>query len=169
MPTASRLLPVLVIVPLVALIIRRGRPHYLETDVAAVGVALVCAVIFGLPALFWALDHRRTRLGPLFALGTAAGLLSPVAIFAVGIVGQLQYGGAAYLRRVIDHGATLPWYGMLRWHLFAGLAVASAIAGGTSGVVYWLLFVHRPRSIGVAVLLSLGVIAAAVGVTMLLP
>jgi len=103
-PTAARLLPLLVIVPLACAVVRRGRPHYLETEIAAAAVTLLCAIVFGLPALFWALDHGRTRFADLSVLGIIAGLLSPVAMLAVGLVGQLQYGGAAYMRRLINHG-----------------------------------------------------------------
>ncbi|MGE5835942.1 MAG: hypothetical protein ACM4AI_15785 [Acidobacteriota bacterium] len=168
-PTAARLLPLLVIVPLACAVVRWGRPHYLETEIAAVAVTLLCAVVFGLPALFWALDHGRTRFAQLSALGVIAGLLSPVAILAVGLLGQLQYGGAAYMRRVINHGATLPWYGMLPWRQFAGLAAASAIAGAVSAAVYWLLLVRSKRSPGVSIGLSLVVVAAGAAVASLLP
>ena len=167
-PTAARLLPLLVIVPFACAVVRWGRPHYMETEIAAVAVTLLCAIVFGLPPLFWALDHGRTRFAQLSALGIIAGLLAPVAMLTVGLVGQLQYGGAAYMRRLINHGATLPWYGMLPWRQFAGLAAASAIAGAVSAAVYWLLLVRR-RSLGVSVLLSIVVVAAGAAVASLLP
>ncbi|HYN07621.1 MAG TPA: hypothetical protein VES67_09545 [Vicinamibacterales bacterium] len=168
-PTPSRMLPLLVIVPIVVATVRLGRPHYLETETAAIGFTLLCAGVFGLPALFWALDHARTRLAHLTTLGVIAGILAPIAVLLAGALGQLQYGGLAYVRRVLARGATLPWYGMLPWPQFAGLAATSAIAGAVSATVYWLLFVHRRPSLATSVLISAGVIAAGAGVAMLLP
>lgn len=168
-PTASRLLPVLIIVPVVAAAVRRARPHYLETETAAAGLALLCAVVFGLPTLFWALDHRRTRVTPLAGLGIAAGLLSPLAVLAAGILGQFTYGNVAYVRRALSWGAPLPWHGMLPWSQFAGLVAASAIVGAVSGAVYWLLVVPRGSSRVGSFLLAVGVVAAGAGIASLLP
>jgi hypothetical protein len=166
---ASRILPLLVIVPVVGAAVRFGRPHYLETELASAALTLLCAGVLGLPALFWALDHGRMRVGFLTALGVVTGALAPTAVLLTGMVGQLQYGGPAYLRRVLSRGATLPWYGMLPWPKFAGLAAAAAIAGGVSAAVYWLLFVHRRPSLVVSILLAIALVAAAAGIAALLP
>ena len=168
-PTASRLLPLLVIAPVVAAAVRWGRPHYLETPVSAAALTLLCVVVFGLPALFWALDHGRIRLIHLATLGAGAGLLAPCAILAAGILGQFTYGDWSYVRRALDHGATLPWYGLLRWTAFGGLAAASAITGAVSGIVYWLVFLPNRYSRVGASLMTLGALAAGAGVSMLLP
>ena len=168
-PTASRLLPLLIIVPIVAAAVGWGRPHYLETGIASTGLTLLCAVVFGLPALFWALDHARTRFAHFSGLGIAAGLLSPVAILAAGILGQFTYGNVAYVRRALRWGAPLPWHGMLPWSQFAGLVAASAIVGAVSGAVYWLLVVPRGSSRVVSFLLAVGVVAAGAGIAALLP
>jgi hypothetical protein len=168
-PTASRLLPLLVIAPIAGLAVRWGRPHYLETDVASAVLTLLCAVVFGLPALFWALDNGRTRLAHLFALGFVAGLLSPLAVLAAGILGQFTYGSAAYVRRALSWGAPMPWYGLLSWRQFAGLVVASAVAGVVSAAVYWLLIVGGKRSLAVAFLLSIVVVAAGAMIASRLP
>jgi hypothetical protein len=166
---ASRILPLLVIVPVVAAAVRFGQPHYLETELASAALALLCASVLGLPALFWALDRGRTRLVFLTVLGVVTGVLAPVAVLVTGMVGQLQYGGLAYLRRVLTRGATLPWYGMLVWPRFAGLVAASAIVGGVSGAVYWLLFVHRRPSLGISILLAIALVAAGASIAALLP
>lgn len=166
---ASRLLPLLVIVPAVAAAVRLGRPHYLETELGSAALTLLCAGVLGLPALFWALDHGRTRLAVLSVLGVVAGVLAPVAVLLTGMVGQLQYGGLAYLRRVLSRGATLPWYGMLVWPKFGGLVAAAAIVGAVSGAVYWALFVHRRPSLVVSIVLAIGLVAAGAGVAALLP
>ena len=163
------MLPLLVIVPVVVAALRLVRPHYLETQTTSIGFAVLCAAVLGWPALFWALDHARTRLAPLTTLGAIAGVMAPLAVLIAGVLGQLQYGGSAYLRRTLEHGATLPWYGMLPWPQFAGLAAASAIAGAASAAVYWLLFVHRRPSLIVAVLLAIGVVAVGASISMLLP
>ena len=168
-PTASRLLPLLIIVPVVAAAVRRARPHYLETEIAAAGLALLCAVVFGLPALFWALDHTRTRLANLAALGIAAGLLSPVAILVAGVLGQFTYGSVAYVRRALSWGAPMPWHGMLPWKQFAGLVGVSAIVGAVSAIVYWLLIGRRGPSLVASLLLSIVVIAAGGAMAWLLP
>ena len=42
-PTASRMLPLLGIVPIVAAAVRFGRPHYLDTEFASAGLMLLCA------------------------------------------------------------------------------------------------------------------------------
>ena len=67
--TPARMLPLLVIVPVVVAAVRLGRPHYLETPTISIGFAVLCAVVLGWPALFWALDHARTRLAHLTTLG----------------------------------------------------------------------------------------------------
>jgi hypothetical protein len=168
------MLPLLVIVPVVAVAMRLGRPHYLETQTSAIVFAALCAGVFGWPALFWALDHARTRLGSLLTLGALAGLMAPAAVLVAGVLGQFvlgqsKYGGLSYLRRTLEHGATVPWYGMVPWRQFAGLAAASAIAGAVSAAVYWLLVVHRRPSIGVAMLISIAIVGAGAGLAMLLP
>jgi hypothetical protein len=168
-PTAARLLPVLIIVPVVAGALRRVRPHYLETETAAAGLALLCAVVFGLPALFWALDHGRARVMPLVSLGLSAGLLSPLAVLAAGVLGQFTYGNVAYVRRALSWGAPLPWHGMLPWLQFAGLVGASAVVGAVSGAVYWLLVVHRGPSRAMSILLAIVVVAGGATVAWLLP
>lgn len=168
-PTPARMLPVLVIVPAVAAAIRLGRPHYLETQVTAVGFTLLCAVVLGLPALFWALDHGRVRLGSLVALGACAGVMAPIVLVLTGAVGQLQYGGLNYLGFIFKRGAPVPWVGTLAWPKFTGLALASVIAGAVSGVVYWLLIVDRRRSPARRFLLALCFVAAAALTATLLP
>jgi hypothetical protein len=168
-PTALGLLPLLIIVPVIAAAVRLGRPHYLETEVASTGLTLLCAVVFGLPALFWALDHARTRLAYLVGLGIIAGLLSPLTVLATGILGQFTYGNVAYVRRAISWGAPLPWHGMLPWTQFAGLVAASTIVGALSGAVYWLLVARRGSSLVVSLLLSIVVVAAGAGIAWLLP
>ena len=168
-PTASRLLPLLIIVPVVAAAVRWGRPHYLETGIASAGLNLLCAVVFGLPALFWALDHARTRFAHFSVLGIAAGLLSPVAVLATGILGQFTYGNVAYVRRALSWGAPLPWHGMLPWRQFAGLVAASAVVGAVSGAVYWLVVVRRGPSRAMSILLAVVVVAAGATVAWLLP
>jgi hypothetical protein len=168
-PTPTRLLPLLIIVPVVAAAARWGRPHYLETGIASAGLTLLCAVVFGLPALFWALDHARTRFVHLSALGIAAGLLSPVAILAAGILGQFTYGNVSYVQRALSWGAPLPWHGMLPWRQFAGLAAAAAVVGAVSGAVYWLLVVRRRPSRAMSILLAMIIVAAGATVAWFLP
>jgi hypothetical protein len=163
------MLPLLVIAPVVAAVVRWGRPHYLDGDLSAMALALLGAAVFGLPTLFWALDHGRVRLTQLTTLGALAGLLSPFGILAAGILGQFTYGDWSYVRWTLGHGAPLPWYGTLPWPKFAGLAAAAAIAGVVSAAVYWLVFLpNRYSRIGSA-LIAAGVIAAGAGVAMLLP
>lgn len=165
----SRILPLLVIVPIVAAAVRWGRPHYLDSSVSALVFSLLCAGVLGLPALYWALDHESTAPAFVAALGAAAGSLAPFAVLAAGLLGQLQHGGATYMRRVIEHGATLPWYGMVPWMRFAGLVASSAIVGGVSAGVYWALVLDRRRSRIVSILISMGLVGAGAGLAMLLP
>ena len=168
-PTPARLLPLLLIVPVVAAVVRWGRPHYLETAITSAGLTLLCTVVFGLPALFWALDHARTRLAHLVALGIGAGLLSPVTILVAGVLGQFTYGNVAYVRRALSWGAPLPWHGMLPWPQFAGLIVASAVVGAVSGAVYWLVVARRGPSRAMSFLLAIVVAAAGAAMASRLP
>ncbi len=168
-PTASRILPLLVIAPMVTATVRWGRPHYLETPSSATALTLLFVVVFGFPALFWALDHGRTRLADFSGLGAIAGLLSPLAVLAAGILGQFMYGDASYVRSVLQWGAPLPWHGTLRWSAFAGLAAASAIAGAATAIVYWVLLVGGRSSFPTRVLFALIVVVTAAGIAMLLP
>ena len=163
------MLPVLVIVPAVAAAIRLGRPHYLETHTTAIGFTFLCALVLGLPALFWALDHGRVQVRFLIALGALAGLMAPAALVVTGVLGLLRYGDLSYVKSVFLWGAPVPWVGTLAWTKFTGLALASLIAGAASGVVYWLLIVDRRRSPALRSLLALCFVAAAALTATLLP
>ena len=99
------------------------------------GIALASALLVGLPALRWAMEHERTRLVQLAAIGAVAGVVPPVLMLASGTIGQLAHGGSDYTRWVLSHGPSLPWYGVMRWSSFVALVGECAGIGAVSGSI----------------------------------
>src|SRR6186713_1984777 len=54
---------------------------------------LAGTAVFGVPMLFWSLDHGRTCLRRLATLGAIGGLLSVAAVLAIGLLSCLVQWG----------------------------------------------------------------------------
>ena len=140
-PGARDLLPILPIAAGVAWVVRWLEPDPWVGTWTWVGIAVAGAALIGLPALFWALDHGRSRLWPLASLGAVAGFLPLVVISVSGMVGLLARGGPAPLAYAIERGAPIPGMGVMVWRVFLGTELLAALVGAASACVYWLIFV----------------------------
>jgi hypothetical protein len=99
------------------------------------GLAFCCAVVIGLPALRWAIEHGRTRILSLVLIGLVAGAAPPLLMLLSGSVGLAARGGTDYLGWVLTHGASIPWYGIRRWSQFLMETGTCAAIGGVSGAI----------------------------------
>jgi hypothetical protein len=95
-------------------------------------VAFGAAALVGVPAVQWAIEHGRTRVVHLMAIGALSGAVVPLLALISGVAGQLAHGGGDYTRWILAHGATLPWYGSMRWGSFAAFVGECAAIGAMS-------------------------------------
>jgi hypothetical protein len=137
---------VLTVVPIVAVLGMRafGLASAPDEFWIVASIALGGAALVGLPALRWAMEHGRTRVVHLGVIGALAGVVVPLIVLVSGIVGQAAHGGLDYARWVLAHGASLPWYGAMRWSIFSALIGECAIIGAVSGAIV-TVFVSDPR------------------------
>jgi hypothetical protein len=124
----------LTVVPIVAILAMRMFGLAASTDdlLMVAGLAFASALVVGVPALRWAIEHGRTRVLQLALVGAVAGLLPPCLMLVSGAAGQLALGGSDYARWVFSHGPSLPWYGVMRWSGFYALVGACAAIGAVS-------------------------------------
>jgi hypothetical protein len=149
-PAAAEVTALLAIVSGVAAVMRPlAQVRLLDPWASALAVGFAAAVI-GVPVLVFALEHGRTRVGGLVLLGGIAGALPPVLLLCSGALGLYSRHGASYVRGVLEHGASIPAYGLLNWHGFARLEGRSVLIGITSAVIFWLALLrpHGRRWVG---------------------
>ena len=141
------LLPVialLTVVPIIAILAVRlfGLAPSADDLWSVAGFAVASAALIGLPALRWAMEHGRTRVVHLGVIGALAGVVAPLIVLVSGIVGQAAHGGIDYTRWVLAHGASVPWYGSMRWSRFCALVGECGAIGAVSGAVM-TVFIRR--------------------------
>lgn len=141
-PRALDLLPIL-IVALVLAPLAWWLTRSTVTWPVFIGFAVASAGLLGLPMLFWALDHRWTRLTSFVLLGACAGAMPMVAVLASGVLGRLMRGGVSYVERVLSRGAPIPMAGLLTWPEFARAEIQGVIFGAVCAAIYWRLIVRR--------------------------
>ena len=126
-------LGLLTAVPIVAILSLRALGLVPAADFWMVAVvALASAALVGLPAIRWAIEHKRTRLPQLAVIGAVAGVVPPVLMLVSGTIGQFAHGGGDYARWVLSHGPSLPWYGVMRWSSFWQLVWLCGAIGAVS-------------------------------------
>jgi hypothetical protein len=106
---------------------------------------LAGAAVFGVPMLFWCLDHGRTRLRWLSTLGAIAGSLSMSAVLAIGLLSCLLQGGRRYTEIALEQGAPLAMAGIVPWSAFITDLLQAVLVGGLTGLSYWVVFVRADR------------------------
>jgi hypothetical protein len=128
---------VVAIVPLVAIAIvwsvAAGRPPIDLWSVA--GLALVCAVVIGPAVVHWAIERRRANVGQMMLVGGLVGVLPPIFALVSAAIGFAVQGGVDYALFVFKHGASVPWYGSLRWLAFGELLLECAAIGAISAAI----------------------------------
>jgi hypothetical protein len=140
-PHPFRVLPIVLIVPAVAWLAREFggaiRVNWTKWTVFVVA----SAGLMGMPALFWALDTKRTRMWQLAILGATVAVLPMLAVLTSGVLGRLARGGWPYAWLMLEQGAIIPTYGILTWPMFVRIEVYAALIGATSATIYWVLFI----------------------------
>jgi len=130
-------LGVVVLVPLVAAglvwMFTAGRPPIDLRSVAE--LALICAVVIGPALVHWAVERGRASVLEMIVAGTVLGLAPPVFALLSALVGFVAQGGVDYAVFVFKHGASIPWYGTLRWTTFGWLLIECAAIGATSAAM----------------------------------
>jgi hypothetical protein len=129
----------LVAVTAVAAAVRTvGGPALVSPWIGA-AVAGASAGVVGLPALAWMLDRGRRGLGTAVLLGIGAGSVPPLVFLAGGVLGVFVRGEHPGVRELLRLGAPVPAYGVMPWLAFLRLDARSALVGGASAVVCWLV------------------------------
>ena len=134
-PGARDLLPLLLIALAVTAILWWTDRTPVVSFGTALAVAAGVAGVFGIPPLYWALDHGRTSVAWLASLGAAAAAIFPLVLVITGMAGQLLLGGRRYAAMVIERAAPIPGVGQVFWSSFAGLVVMCVAIGAASGAV----------------------------------
>jgi hypothetical protein len=92
--------------------------------------AVATAIIVGWPLLFWAYDNGHTSLASFAIIGAIAGVAPFAAAVVSGAAGQyILSTNLDYVAEVLARGASIPYYGMLRWPKFLALAGAGTVTG----------------------------------------
>jgi len=140
-PRATSILPLLVIVPAAAGLSRWLGGGLLVDWTTWTALVLAGAGVIGMPALFWSLDHRRTRVHQLATVGGIAGMVPLLTALASGILGRFARGGWPYAERMLAHGAPIPTVGLMPWLTFLQCALEGAVIGALSASIYWALYI----------------------------
>ena len=105
--------------------------------------AVATAIIVGWPLLFWAYDNGHLSLLSFAIVGAITGASPFMAALVSGAAGlYIQSTSVDYVAEVFARGASIPYYGMLNWPKFTGLAAT----GLATGLVWGLA--SRAMSIG---------------------
>lgn len=145
-PRPFDVLPIILIVGVVTAASRLVQAPLVGMS-ASLGLAAASAALMGVPVLFWALDHGRTRLEPLVALGGVTGALPLLLVLASGILGRLRVGGVPWVREVLGRGVPIPFVGLTPWSTFLGHEAGAILIGAASGAIYWIVFVKIRTSL----------------------
>jgi len=142
-PEPWRVLPIVAIVPAVAMLFWWADDGSRASAGEMAAFATAGAGLVGVPVLFWSLDHGRTRPGQLAALGACAAVVPLLAALCSGILGRMLFDGWPHASRILEVGAPIPTYGVMPWPTFLLSLLQSTVVGATGTVVYWLIFVRR--------------------------
>ncbi|HYN07622.1 MAG TPA: hypothetical protein VES67_09550 [Vicinamibacterales bacterium] len=147
-PRATQVLALLPITAAVAACVMLGMHPYAAVIAAMVGS--ICAAAAGVPALFWALEHGRTRFVELVVVGAIAGAV-PVALFL----------GVSMSWRVLFADRAMPPVTVFRSLAGAGMLFGvPALIGALAGVIFWLTVLDRQLPRWAAWSLSIGLLWA---------
>ncbi len=130
-------LSVVAIVPCLALAVvwalAAGHPSIDLWTIAE--LALVCAVVIGPTVVHWAIERGRVTVAQMALAGALAGALPPLFALLSALIGFVAQGGVDYAIFVFKHGASVPWYGTMRWLTFGQLLLECVAIGAMSATV----------------------------------
>jgi hypothetical protein len=136
---AAEVLSVLIIAPAVAWVWLWFVGPVRFSTATLVGISAAGAAVFGIPAWFWAADHRGTRLRGRLVLGGAAGLGPPIVVLLSATLGLLWRDGVADAQQLFSQGAPIPGYGLLPWPVFVAFSAQCWCVGAMSGAIQWAI------------------------------
>jgi hypothetical protein len=111
--------------------------------VAAIGGA-AAAFLVAWPLLFWMIDNGRESALVRTVVGGVCGLTPFAGALASGVLGlYVRSGDLVYVGRVLEHGASVPYYGAIAWLRFAAMAALGLVCGI---VTLWVSKVAARRS-----------------------
>jgi len=97
---------------------------------AAIGGA-AAAFLVAWPLLFWMIDNGRESALVRTIVGAVCGVTPFAGALASGVLGlYVRSGDLDYVGQVLEHGASVPYYGAVPWMRFglmAGLAIVCGI------------------------------------------
>jgi len=140
-PTARDMVPPVIIAPFVAAA-AFGLAWQSATValVAAIG-GLAAAFLVAWPLLFWMIDNGREGAPARTIVGAVCGVAPFAGALVSGVLGlYARSGDLKYVGRVLEHGASVPYYGAVMWPGFGAMVAV----GGVCGVV--TLWVSRVAS-----------------------
>jgi len=142
-PRAGELLPLLVIAPAIWAFVRLAAVTSLVDPWVSLALAAAAGGLFGIPALFWALDHDRATPVVLGLLGAIAGALVPAAFVVSAASGFLARQGLEAARWLLGRHAIFPLVGAVSWTSFVLIDLEAACSGALAGLVSWALVARR--------------------------
>jgi hypothetical protein len=103
--------------------------------VAALG-GTAAAFLVAWPLLFWMIDNGRESAFARTIAGAVCGATPFAGALASGVLGlYIRSGDLEYVRRVLEHGASVPYYGAIAWPRFA---VMAGVGIGCGIVTLWV-------------------------------
>jgi hypothetical protein len=82
------------------------------------------------PLLFWMIDNGREGALVRTAIGAVCGVTPFAGALASGVLGlYVRSGDLAYVGRVLEHGASVPYYGAVPWLRFGLMAGVGVVCG----------------------------------------
>jgi hypothetical protein len=132
--------------------------------------ALVAALVFGLPALAFALERGLARPAWMVSLGAVGGALPLLLLGVSGVIGlYVRSGGWDRVAWAIERGMPLPGAGIIFWPRFIRLEVQAIVLGACCALMVWLVMVRaRPETRALNILLALFALATAMTLAALL-
>jgi len=121
------------------------------------GAALICALVFGLPALAFCLERGRATPAWMLTLGAVGGALPLLLLGLSGVVGLRvranDWGRAVW---ALEQGMPIPAAGVIFWPRFVRLELQAILLGLCCGLMFWLVMIRaRPETRAFHILLAL--------------
>lgn len=138
-----------------------GGAHVVGSWQVTAAAALVCALVFGLPALAFTLERGLARPAWMVGLGAVGGALPLLLLGLSGVIGlYVRSGGWDRVAWALERGMPLPAAGVVFWPRFVRLEVQSILLGSCCALMVWLVMVRaRPETRAINILLALFVLA----------
>ncbi len=138
-----------------------GGAHVAGSWQVTAAAALVCALVFGLPALAFTLERGLAKPAWMVSLGAVGGALPLLLLGLSGAIGlYVRSGGWDRVAWALERGMPLPAAGVVFWPRFVRLEMQSILLGSCCALMVWLVMVRARRETrAINILLALFVLA----------